>query len=1044
MDGTQVGSSMKQMRDAAAVLNSELSKMPRNTEEFKDKSKKLGEVRGEIRKTQEELRELSKGIDADQIRRDGKEANATLSQMEDYADQLNKELKELPANTADFKQKVKELNDVNKRLDKTRAKVRGVNRAFEGLKNEIRSFGMLALGYLGLQEIAAQIDNLIRRNAELSDSLASVSKTTGANMEAVRALNEEYKYLNTRTARKELNAMARIAGKVGITSRKEIMGFVSAMDKLNIAMGEDLGNPDEVAKKVGKLIDAFKVRDVYGVEQALLKTGSAVNKLGMSSNANEGNIVEFTKRLAGIAPLAELSIENTMGLGATLDNLGQTMEVSGTAMSKLFVRMSKNRDEFYQFARNVDGSEMSLEEFSKLIDTDINKAMMAMLRGVKDNANGMTGLSDTLSKLGLDGGRVISVVGSLANNMDMLAEQQNIARESFREGTSVMKEYEMMNNTMAASLERVRKGLISAFVNSGAQEALGEIIGLLDQWLKNPLSEKISQEQSEVNLLVNSLIRYNDNATVRNELIEEINGKYPSLFENMDLETAKTEDLRDRLKELNAEYNKKLRKQVMKEELEAIRKEELETVREMRELAKQGEELRNRNSELNSPLGTSDMGYKEDQKKINATEEAIKRKQEELDKLARQRAEIEGDLVSAEGPGVVSADWVDDYLSDDDERSNDNAQKPKKPKKEVKEENKEEGDQELTKEEKEQKEQEQFMSDLEELEEKEWAKYERKREIEEEINELRREQTETETERELRLLDEKYWMMQDKAKKHGLDMVKLDKWYADSKEQIMVESGKEQIDQAIKITGTLSDISSQLFTATAQKGNAYLTFAKGLKMAEIYLSTSKTIASAVEKGMAAGPFPANLAHIATGISAGLSFIAQAKSTLGKAQQQPVPAFYEGGYTDNKKPPVGSRDRYGHEFAGQVHKGEYVISANEMKDPSVYNWSKVLEASRLGKAELPDPTQLTGRTNQANSTVSPEILNEVREIKRLMMDQDQTGKSNTQTKTTDENNPQQMVRAYIVREDLIEELLEVREEEYEAREINIDNVQKEVI
>ncbi|MBQ9474103.1 MAG: hypothetical protein IJU81_06805 [Bacteroidales bacterium] len=55
----------------------------------------------------------------------------------------------------------------------------------------------------------------------------------------------------------------------------------------------------------------------------MLAIGSAVNSLGQASTANEGYMVEFMKRLGGIAAQAGLSADQILGYASALDQNGQ-------------------------------------------------------------------------------------------------------------------------------------------------------------------------------------------------------------------------------------------------------------------------------------------------------------------------------------------------------------------------------------------------------------------------------------------------------------------------------------------------------------------------------------------------------------------------------------------------------------------------------------------------------------------------------------------------------------------------------------------------
>ncbi|WP_375586562.1 phage tail tape measure protein [Cyclobacterium xiamenense] len=284
--------------------------------------------------------------------------------------------------------------------------------------------------------------------------MADVMKTTNMTKEEVRELNEELRKIDTRTSQNDLLGLSRVAGKLGIQGKDDILGFVRASDQIGVALSEDLGGDVEAAiTQVGKLVDIFKIAEDVPLEDALLKVGSAINELGMASTANEGFIVEFTRRMAGVGPLANVSITDLMGMAATLDSLGQTSEVSTTALSKLFLEMAKNADVFARYAS------MDAAGFRELLNTDANEAFLRVLDGVRNNADGLTNLADTLGDLGQDGGRVIGVLGSLANNTEKLRQQQELSNQAFERGTGITEEFGIKNETAQAQLDKARKGL---------------------------------------------------------------------------------------------------------------------------------------------------------------------------------------------------------------------------------------------------------------------------------------------------------------------------------------------------------------------------------------------------------------------------------------------------------------------------------------------------------------------------------------------------------------------------------------------------------
>ena len=128
--------------------------------------------------------------------------------------------------------------------------------------------------------------------------------------------------------------------------------------------------------------------------------------------------------------------------------------------------------------------------------------------------------------------------------------------------------------------------------------------------------------------------------------------------------------------------------------------------------------------------------------------------------------------------------------------------------------------------------------------------------------------------------------------------------------QVAAESVSAQLQAAAKLT----DGFAQLAGDQAKDS-------QGLALFQIGLNTAVGVANAVAQGAAAGPPPANLIAIATGIAAVLSGIAQAKSALSTP-----PSFYDGTeYVQRGKNPM-KKDS----VPANLHHGEAVITAEKNK------------------------------------------------------------------------------------------------------------------
>ncbi|WP_303181744.1 phage tail tape measure protein [uncultured Butyricimonas sp.] len=424
-----------------------------NSAEYKD-------LRVELNQLQNSFDSNSRAIDSAKQRMDNIRKGMDITKMS--VTDLRREITRLTRlrNTSDpgteqWKNFDAQLVKVQKRLAEVTRQGKSTQGILCRMADGINKYwNFVVSGLASLTGVVLGIKSAINKYVEFTDVLADVRKTTGLTEKGVLQLNDALRKIDTRSSQEELMGLARIGGKLGIEGKENLEGFVRAADKINIALKEDLGGDvEESIRQVGKLVDIFKLKDDFGIEQALLKVGSVINELGAASTANEGYLVEFTKRVAGVAPSVGISVDQVMGLAATLDQLGQTAEVSSTVFSKLVSGMFKNTAEYAKVAG------MSVKDFSKLIKEDANEALIRLFNGLRGNDSEMQKLVANMGDIGMDNVRAVSVLGALADNTKMLQEQQALANEAFVEGISLTEEFNIKNNNLAAIREKAKNQL---------------------------------------------------------------------------------------------------------------------------------------------------------------------------------------------------------------------------------------------------------------------------------------------------------------------------------------------------------------------------------------------------------------------------------------------------------------------------------------------------------------------------------------------------------------------------------------------------------
>ena len=99
-------------------------------------------------------------------------------------------------------------------------------------------------------------------------------------------------------------------------------------------------------------------------------------------------------------------------------------------------------------------AQMSIEDFTQLLNTDANEAFIRLLQGAKGSGTGFAEMAQNLDKMGLDGVRSTKVLGALADNISKLREKQAFSNQEFEKGTSIIKEFNTKNNTTQAIFDK--------------------------------------------------------------------------------------------------------------------------------------------------------------------------------------------------------------------------------------------------------------------------------------------------------------------------------------------------------------------------------------------------------------------------------------------------------------------------------------------------------------------------------------------------------------------------------------------------------------
>jgi len=385
---------------------------------------------------------------------DGKEVENSAKAIQEAIKKATKEIDKMAIGSQEYVNKAKQIQKLNLILDEHE---KSLKKSGYSLKSFIDDFGKFTIAFFGFTRAFNRFKSLIQEYAQefakLDTAMVQVQKYTGLTRKEVEELNAELKKIDTTTPLEHLNLLAAKAGDLGIKGKENILTFVNAADKINQTLGKSLG--DGAVEQITKLTQIFGTDKTMGAQGAILATSSAINELDKQTSASGKSIYDFTTNLSAVGKAAGITQADIMGLGATLSANLQDGGASAQALTKFLSEMYKEPAKFAKVAG------MDIKQFSKLIKEDANGALLQLFDTLNQKG-GFDALVPLLNELGLSGQRTMKIFTTLAANTDDVRKNQELANKTYNEGTSIINDFNVANETAAAELEKAKNKVTEA------------------------------------------------------------------------------------------------------------------------------------------------------------------------------------------------------------------------------------------------------------------------------------------------------------------------------------------------------------------------------------------------------------------------------------------------------------------------------------------------------------------------------------------------------------------------------------------------------
>lgn len=383
----------------------------------------------------------------------------------------------LKNNVTDFKRNNKAARDSwRKTTREMKTDAQGLGRTVEQQTQQINASVAASVKRIGLlgAAIAAAAGGKATVNAyaDFETGLIGVGKTADIEGKRLKAFGDDIQALAKEipVTTSELLELAGAAGQLGVKGEANLLNFSRVLAEL--ASASDVQG-EEGARSIVRILGITN-EDISQVDQF----SNVLVGLGNNIAATESEILGVATRVAQGTAAFKLSSNQILGISGGIKALGVEAELAGSTTQKAFIKLQEaiqNGGEEMAVLQQITGK--TREELEKLFAEDQAALFDLFIKGLNGVNESGGNVIKTLSALGLEEIRSVSVLSTLAKGYDTYAKaistaereaKKNNARseEANKAFASLNKQIEAAKNSASILLQETGE-LIAPFVVSG-------------------------------------------------------------------------------------------------------------------------------------------------------------------------------------------------------------------------------------------------------------------------------------------------------------------------------------------------------------------------------------------------------------------------------------------------------------------------------------------------------------------------------------------------------------------------------------------------
>ncbi len=428
----------------------------------------------------------------------------------------------------------------------------------------------------GYHKLRQENKQLEERNKEVKKSLRELEKAGKQTGEAYTRLSAELTENNKKLA----------------TNREMTKKLSLQMGVTNMTMTQLKRHAADLQKQLDNTSEALHPEEYAKLNAQLTETKNRMNELKGVGKQVESELAQIVKSRGTLiamwgniyAKLAELGFQ-FLGQGWDFVKQGKEMAASADGITRAFNGLDQpgllqnlraatqgtvSDLELMKAAVKAKDFQIPLEDLGKYLQFAQLKAQQTGESVEFLTESIVTGLGrqsvQILDNLGLSASEINAEVSKTGDFMQGVA---NIVEKQLAQAGEQYVSAADKVQQRSVTLQNIQLSIGQRFLSmsQGIDSVWTGILKAVDKFVAIPAEQKIRVERQEVNQLAGAILSASGNTEVRDKLIKEMNQKYPDFLRNLDLEKLTNEQLITRLRDVNQEYTKRIRMQVLNDKV---------------------------------------------------------------------------------------------------------------------------------------------------------------------------------------------------------------------------------------------------------------------------------------------------------------------------------------------------------------------------------------------------------------------------------------------------------------------------------------------